>query len=142
MCVTQTEKATRFQALHNRPEVFIIPNPWDAGSARILAGLGFEALATSSAASASGLLRRDGGLTREDALAFYTQAASAEPRNARFACILGVALNANGDRPAAIAELRHSIERDPSVPDTYKNSLTFTTRCASLRSANRYWPAI
>ena len=47
----------------------MIPNPWDAGSARILAGLGFEALATSSGASAGVLGRRDGNVTREEALA-------------------------------------------------------------------------
>jgi 2-methylisocitrate lyase-like PEP mutase family enzyme len=49
--------------------VFLIPNPWDAGSARILAGLGFEALATSSSASAAVLGRRDHRLTREEAIA-------------------------------------------------------------------------
>jgi predicted Zn-dependent protease len=54
------------------------------------------------------------------AVTLYKQATSAEPRNARFAYILGVALNANGDRQAAIAELRHSIELDPSVPDAYR----------------------
>lgn len=46
--VTQIEKAERFRALHKRDGAFVIPNPWDAGSARLLAGLGFEALATSS----------------------------------------------------------------------------------------------
>jgi 2-methylisocitrate lyase-like PEP mutase family enzyme len=69
MSVTQNEKAARFRALHDRPGPFVIPNPWDVGSARILAGLGFEALATSSAASASALGRRDGRLTRDEALA-------------------------------------------------------------------------
>jgi 2-methylisocitrate lyase-like PEP mutase family enzyme len=69
MGATQIEKATRFLALHDGPGAFVIPNPWDAGSARIVAGLGFQALATSSAASASALGRRDGGLTREQALA-------------------------------------------------------------------------
>jgi 2-methylisocitrate lyase-like PEP mutase family enzyme len=69
MSLTQEEKAARFRALHDRPGAFVIPNPWDIGSARILAGLGFEALATSSAASASAVGRRDGGLTREEALA-------------------------------------------------------------------------
>jgi 2-methylisocitrate lyase-like PEP mutase family enzyme len=69
MGVTQIEKATRFLALHDGPDAFVIPNPWDAGSARIVAGLGFQALATSSAASAGALGRRDGGLTREQALA-------------------------------------------------------------------------
>ena len=69
MSVTRSEKAARFRALHDGPGAFVIPNPWDVGSARILAGLGFQALATSSAASASALSRRDGGLTRDEALA-------------------------------------------------------------------------
>ena len=69
MAVSQSDKATRFRALHQGPGAFLIPNPWDAGSARILAGLGFEALATSSGASAGILGRRDGKVTREEALA-------------------------------------------------------------------------
>jgi len=69
MSVTQREKGLRFRALHDRPGVFLIPNPWDVGSARVLAGLGFEALATSSAASANAAGRRDGRLTRDEALA-------------------------------------------------------------------------
>jgi 2-methylisocitrate lyase-like PEP mutase family enzyme len=69
MSTAQNEKASRFRALHDGPGVFVIPNPWDVGSARVLAGLGFQALATSSAASASALGRRDGGLAREEALA-------------------------------------------------------------------------
>jgi 2-methylisocitrate lyase-like PEP mutase family enzyme len=69
MGITQSEKATRFRALHEGPGAFVIPNPWDVGSARILAGLGFKALATSSAASACALGRKDGELTRDEALA-------------------------------------------------------------------------
>src|SRR5947208_11708047 len=69
MSAIQNEKAARFRALHDGPGAFLIPNPWDVGSARILAGLGFQALATSSAASACALGRRDGGLTRDEALA-------------------------------------------------------------------------
>jgi 2-methylisocitrate lyase-like PEP mutase family enzyme len=69
MSVTQNEKADRFRALHEGPGAFIIPNPWDVGSARILAGLGFPALATSSAAATAVLGRKDGRLTREEALA-------------------------------------------------------------------------
>src|SRR6516164_10605794 len=68
MSLTQNDKGARFRALHDGPGAFVIPNPWDVSSARILAGLGFQALATSSAASASALGRRDGGLTREEAL--------------------------------------------------------------------------
>ena len=69
MSITQNEKADRFRALHDGPGVFVIPNPWDTGSARMLAGLGFQALATSSAVSAAALGKRDGQLTREEALA-------------------------------------------------------------------------
>jgi len=68
MATSQSDKATRFRALHQRPGAFVIPNPWDAGSARILAGLGFQALATSSGASAGILGRRDGKVTRDEAL--------------------------------------------------------------------------
>ena len=69
MAVSQGDKAARFRALHQGPGAFVIPNPWDAGSARILAGLGFTALATSSGASAGILGRRDGKVTRAEALA-------------------------------------------------------------------------
>jgi 2-methylisocitrate lyase-like PEP mutase family enzyme len=69
MATNQSEKAARFRALHQAPGAFVIPNPWDAGSARILAGLGFQALATSSGASAGILGRLDGKVTREEALA-------------------------------------------------------------------------
>ena len=65
---TQKEKAERFRALHQGPRAFVIPNPWDGGSARILAGLGFQALATSSGACAGTFGRRDGKVTREEAL--------------------------------------------------------------------------
>ena len=69
MSATQAEKAARFQELHQGPGAFVIANPWDAGSARILAGLGYAALATSSGASAGILGRRDGKVVREEALA-------------------------------------------------------------------------
>ena len=68
MSVAQKEKAIRFRALHERPGAFLIPNPWDTGSAILLAGLGFEALATSSGAAACSVGRRDGRLTRDQAL--------------------------------------------------------------------------
>jgi len=65
---SQKEKAERFRALHEEPRAFVIPNPWDGGSARILAGLGFQALATSSGACAGTFGRRDGRVTRQEAL--------------------------------------------------------------------------
>jgi 2-methylisocitrate lyase-like PEP mutase family enzyme len=73
----QADKALRFRKLHAGPEPFVIPNPWDAGSARMLAGLGFRALATSSGASAAVLGRRDGNVTCEEALAHARAIAAA-----------------------------------------------------------------
>ncbi|HUJ44141.1 MAG TPA: isocitrate lyase/phosphoenolpyruvate mutase family protein [Opitutaceae bacterium] len=52
MTTNQRDRGAHFRALHQEPGAFVIPNPWDAGSARILASLGFEALATPSAAAA------------------------------------------------------------------------------------------
>ena len=69
MAVTQLDKGNAFHALHRGPRAFVIANAWDAGSARILAGLGFAAIATSSAACAGTYGRRDGGITRDQALA-------------------------------------------------------------------------
>ncbi len=73
MGVTQKEKAERFRALHHGPGAFVIPNPWDIASARILVGLGFKALATSSAASANVQGRRDNELTRDETMAHARQ---------------------------------------------------------------------
>jgi len=81
MNVTLNEKAAKFRSLHRLPAAvgakieaegpgaFIIPNPWDGGSARILAGMGFGALATTSSGFAYSLGRRDGMTTREELFA-------------------------------------------------------------------------
>jgi 2-methylisocitrate lyase-like PEP mutase family enzyme len=81
MSLSQAERAKKFRALHRLPTTlggppepagpgaFIFPNPWDRGSARILAGLGFEALATTSAGLAFSLGQRDGAVSRDEALA-------------------------------------------------------------------------
>jgi 2-methylisocitrate lyase-like PEP mutase family enzyme len=68
---TQSEKAERFRGLHARPGAFVIPNPWDAGTARLLASLGFEALTTTSAGLAFTLGRKDGAgvVSRDETLA-------------------------------------------------------------------------
>ena len=60
MSSAQLEKAQIFRALHRAGNCFVIPNPWDAGSAKVLAGLGFEALATTSAGCAFSLGLADG----------------------------------------------------------------------------------
>lgn len=67
---TQAERATAFLALHQRSGAFIIPNPWDAGTARLLASLGFEALATTSLGLANTLGRPDGAgaVSRQEVL--------------------------------------------------------------------------
>src|SRR6516162_2035919 len=62
--ITQGEKARRFGALHQRDKAFIIPNPWDIGTARLLEQLGFEALATTSAGYAFSVARRHYSMCR------------------------------------------------------------------------------
>ena len=99
MNLTQNDKANRFKALHQGANAFVIANAWDAGSARILAGLGFHALATSSGASAGTLGRRDGAVTRHEALA--------QARAIALATDLPVSADLEkgfGDTPADIAE--------------------------------------
>jgi 2-methylisocitrate lyase-like PEP mutase family enzyme len=81
MASNQSDKARTFRALHERSGVFVIPNPWDVGTARILAALGFEALATTSAGLAFALGRRDGegAVSRDEALAHARDIVSATP---------------------------------------------------------------
>src|SRR5438132_12018337 len=134
MATSQNEKATRFRALHHGPAAFLIPNPWDAGSARILAGLGFQALATSSGASAGILGRRDGRVTREEALAQaraivnatdlpvsadlekgFGDAPEAAAETIRLAAGVGLVggsiEDASGDKTKPIYDLGHAVER-------------------------------
>jgi 2-methylisocitrate lyase-like PEP mutase family enzyme len=65
---SSTAKAAAFRALHERPGAFIIPNPWDAGTARLLAALGFEALATTSLGLANMLGRSDASVSRVEVI--------------------------------------------------------------------------
>ncbi len=101
MPVTQSEKGHRFQALHARPGAFVIPNPWDAGTARILTSLGFEALTTTSAGLAFTLGRRDGegAVSRDETLA--NAKAVADATDLPVAADLE---NGFGDSPEAAAE--------------------------------------
>ncbi len=66
---TPRDQAEHFLALHQGPDVLLLPNPWDVGSARLLAALGYRALATTSSGFATSLGRTDGSVTREEALA-------------------------------------------------------------------------
>ena len=99
---TQEQKATAFRALHERDGAFIIPNPWDAGTAKLLAALGFEALATTSLGLANTLGRVDssGAVSREEVLANCAQIAGATelPVSADLE-------NCYADEPRAAAEL-------------------------------------
>jgi len=76
---TQAERARLFRTLHERPGIFIMPNPWDAGTAKLFASLGFEALATTSLGLANACGRVDGTLaiSREELIANCRQIASA-----------------------------------------------------------------
>ena len=75
--LTQLHKGAAFYALHQRPGAFIIPNPWDVGTARILAYLGFEALATTSAGYAFSAGRPDSSMGREETLRHVAELVSA-----------------------------------------------------------------
>jgi 2-methylisocitrate lyase-like PEP mutase family enzyme len=133
---TAAEKAAVFRALHERPGAFIIPNPWDAGTARLLASLGFEALATTSLGLANSLGRVDGtnSVSRVEVIANCRIIAAAtdlpvnadlengyahEPRAAaliiRLAAEAGVSggsiEDATGEPAAPIYEFQHAVER-------------------------------
>jgi 2-methylisocitrate lyase-like PEP mutase family enzyme len=99
MVGNQLEKAERFRALHARSGAFVIPNPWDVGTARILAGLGFEALATTSAGYAFSLGKKDGSVGRDGMLA-HAQAIVA----ATDVPVAADLENCFGDHPATVAE--------------------------------------
>lgn len=96
---TQAEKGSIFRALHERDGAFIIPNPWDVGTARLLAHLGFEALATTSAGYAFSLGRRDNAVGRDRMMAHVEEIASATdlPVSADLE-------NGFGDDPETVAE--------------------------------------
>jgi 2-methylisocitrate lyase-like PEP mutase family enzyme len=134
MTVSQSDKAKRFRALHEAPGAFVIPNPWDAGSARLLAALGFQALATSSGAAAGTLGRRDGQVAREEALAHsrliaaatdlpvsadlekgFGDAPAAAAETIRLAAAVGLVggsiEDATGDRDRPLYDIGHATER-------------------------------
>ncbi len=134
MPATQAEKAERFQALHAQPGAFVIPNPWDAGTARILTALGFQALTTTSAGLAFTLGRRDGQAGREETLANakaivdatdlpvaadlengFGHAPEAAAETIRLAGEVGLVggsiEDASGDPRRPIYDLQHAVER-------------------------------
>jgi len=96
---TQLEKAQAFRALHERGTAFIIPNPWDAGTAKLLAHLGFEALATTSAGYAFSAGQPDNAIGRDEMMAHLAAVAGATPLPV--SADLG---NGFGDTPEIAAE--------------------------------------
>lgn len=96
---TQVQKAIAFKALHEAPGTFVIANAWDAGSTRMLTALGFKAIATSSGACAGVLGRRDGMVTRDEALAHAKAVVEATDLPVSADLEKGF-----GDAPAAAAE--------------------------------------
>ena len=134
MGLDQAEKGRRFRALHEAPGAFVMANAFDGGSARVLAGLGFVALATSSGACAACLGRRDGSVTREEALTHARiivgatdlpvsadlekgfgdapEAAAETIRQAAAVGLVGGSIeDASGDPARPIFELGHAVER-------------------------------
>lgn len=77
--MSETDIGASFRALHHGDKAFVIPNPWDAGSARIMAGLGFKALATTSSGFAVSIGKKDGRTTREEAIAHCQDLVAATP---------------------------------------------------------------
>lgn len=98
---TQSTRAQAFRALHERPRIFAIPNPWDAGSAKMLAALGFEALATTSAGFAFSLGKPDGegAVDRDETLANVRAIVNATPLP-----VSADLENGFGDDPATCAQ--------------------------------------
>jgi 2-methylisocitrate lyase-like PEP mutase family enzyme len=96
---TQLEKAAAFRALHDGPDIFVLPNPWDVGTARMLAHLGFKALATTSAGHAFSLGRQDNTLGRDLTLAHVRDIV--EATDLAVSADLG---NCFGDDPGTVAE--------------------------------------
>jgi len=141
----RNEKVERFRALHAGPRAFLLGNPWDAGSARILAALGYPALATSSGAMAGTFGRRDGQVSRDEALAHARQIVEAtalpvsadlekcfadEPRAAadtiRLAAEVGLAggsiEDASGSKEKPLFDFDHAVERVGAAAEQAKKS--------------------
>jgi 2-methylisocitrate lyase-like PEP mutase family enzyme len=147
----QQEKGERFRALHEGP-AFLIPNPWDAGSAKVLAALGFEALATTSGGFAFTLGRLDGGVTLDEVIE-HTRALDratrlpvsvdlengygAEPEDAALAITRAAEAGAVGgsiedyERSDGIYGLEHAVERVAAASEAAGRlgfPFTFTAR--------------
>ena len=158
--MNQHQKAERFRALHAGPELFVLPNPWDAGTARLLASMGFDALATTSAGLAYALGRPDGNakVTRAETLANAAAIVAATDLpvaadlengfgDAPEACAetirlaIGVGLvggsieDATGDPTRPIYALNHALERVEAAIAAARAAdlpFTFAARCENF----------
>ena len=162
---TQLERARQFQVLHQRPGIFVMPNPWDAGSAKLFASLGFEAMATTSQGLANALGRVDGTLaiSRDELIANCRLIADATdlPINADLengyaddpheaAAIITLAADAgivggsiedsSGDRARPIYDFNLAVERVAAaaeVAHALPFPFTFTARAENLLHGRR-----
>lgn len=162
MSTLQKDRAEAFKALHDRPGAFVIANVWDAGSARTMAGLGFEALATSSGASANSLGRLDGNVTLDEALSQIRSIAGASdlplsgdlekgfgdaPADVAKAIRLGADAglvggsieDASGDRGRPIYDFNQAVERVAAAVEAARAlpfPFTLTARCENFLRGN------
>jgi 2-methylisocitrate lyase-like PEP mutase family enzyme len=143
----QRRKSDRFRKLHAGPGAFVIANAWDAGSARVLESLGFEALATSSGACANTLGRRDGQVTRDEALSHaraiveattlpvsadlekgFGDAPDDAAQTIRLAAEVGLVggsiEDATGDKGKPIYDLAHAVERIAAAVEAARSLAT------------------
>ena len=123
----QAQKATEFLSLHRPGEPLLIPNPWDAGSAKLLVSLGYRALATTSSGYAATLGRLDGTVTREEAIAHSAEivAATEVPVSADLE-------NAFADDPGGVAQTISSRSRPDSPAARSRITADATTRSTTL----------
>ncbi len=129
----RAERGAAFRALHFREGAFILPNPWDVGTARLLAHLGFEALATTSAGFAASVGRRDYAVTRDEMIAHVAviAAATSLPASADLQ-------NGFGDAPEAAAE---TIRLAAAAGVVGGRSMTQRARWI-VQFVNLNWPSI
>jgi 2-methylisocitrate lyase-like PEP mutase family enzyme len=154
----QIERAERFAALHRSAGAFIVANPWDAGSARLLAGLGFEALASTSWGAAIALGQADGEVSRETMIEHVRQLSAAtdlplsadlencyahDPREAAPTLLLAAGAGAvggsiedySGDPAKPIYDFPHAVERVQAAVEAVRRlefHFTLTARAENL----------
>ena len=117
--MSTADRRARFRELHARDELFVMPNPWDVGSARLLAAEGFEALATTSQGFAWALGKQDQTVTRDELVAHVAELAAATP----------LPLNVDSERcypddPGGVAETVGSLCRRPARPASRSRTTT------------------